>query len=171
MKIDKSVLGVAGELAVASELCRRNIYAQLTFGNQKRTDLLVIGRKGICKIEVKCKQSYQWPQCKGISDSKSFLVFVNYQKKEPTERPDFFVLSYNEWLKLINNTKAIYEQKHPDRRVEIEKGVLIFWDEKNKYGKEYRGHAVSLKEVEQYRDKWDKIINHTEALNESKMED
>ena len=32
MKIEKSILGVAGEFAVAAELCRRNIYAQLTLG-------------------------------------------------------------------------------------------------------------------------------------------
>ena len=44
MKIDKSILGVAGEFAVASELCKRNIYAQLTLGNQKRVDLLVFSR-------------------------------------------------------------------------------------------------------------------------------
>jgi hypothetical protein len=43
---EKSVLGVAGEFAVTSELCRRNIYAQLTLGNQKRIDLLTMSREG-----------------------------------------------------------------------------------------------------------------------------
>lgn len=38
--IDRTLLGVAGEFSVATELCRRNIYAQPTFGNQKRVDLL-----------------------------------------------------------------------------------------------------------------------------------
>jgi hypothetical protein len=38
MKISKSTLGLAADYAVASELCRRNIYAQPTFGHQKRTD-------------------------------------------------------------------------------------------------------------------------------------
>ena len=40
-KIDKTILGVAGEYYVAAELGRRNVYAQLTLGNQKRVDLLI----------------------------------------------------------------------------------------------------------------------------------
>ena len=39
--LEKETLGLAAEFAVASELCRRGIYAQLTLGNRKRTDLLV----------------------------------------------------------------------------------------------------------------------------------
>ncbi len=34
-------VNMAGEYAVASELCRRNLYAQVTLGKQKRTDILV----------------------------------------------------------------------------------------------------------------------------------
>jgi hypothetical protein len=37
----KESLGLAAEFAVASELCRRWLFAQLTLGNKKRTDLLV----------------------------------------------------------------------------------------------------------------------------------
>jgi len=36
MPISKDILGLAGEFAVASELCRRGIYAQLTLGTRKR---------------------------------------------------------------------------------------------------------------------------------------
>ena len=43
MKVSKSTLGLAAEFAVASELGRRNIYAQPTLGLQKRTDLLIFG--------------------------------------------------------------------------------------------------------------------------------
>jgi hypothetical protein len=35
MGIAKDTLGLAGEFAAASELCRRGIYAQLTLGNRK----------------------------------------------------------------------------------------------------------------------------------------
>jgi hypothetical protein len=34
-------IGLAGEYAVAAELCRRGFYAQLTLGHHKKTDLLV----------------------------------------------------------------------------------------------------------------------------------
>jgi hypothetical protein len=43
MLISRNTLGLAAEFAVASELCRRNVYAQLTLGHQKRTDLLIFG--------------------------------------------------------------------------------------------------------------------------------
>ena len=32
--IDREEISLAGEFAVASELCKRGIYAQLTFGNK-----------------------------------------------------------------------------------------------------------------------------------------
>jgi hypothetical protein len=53
LKISKSALGLAAEFAVASELCRRNIYAQLTLGHQKRTDLLIFSEDDkLLRIEV-----------------------------------------------------------------------------------------------------------------------
>lgn len=42
MKMSKELVGLSGEYAVASELCRRGVYAQLTLGHHKRTDLLVL---------------------------------------------------------------------------------------------------------------------------------
>ena len=33
MTISRECIGLAAEFAVASELCKRGIYAQLTFGN------------------------------------------------------------------------------------------------------------------------------------------
>lgn len=86
MAIDKSILGVAGEFAVAAELCRRGIYAQLTLGHRKRTDLLVVSETGrMYRIEVKAKQGRDWPNCRGISGQDSFLVFVDSAGKQDTE--------------------------------------------------------------------------------------
>jgi hypothetical protein len=74
---DKAILGVAGEFAVAAELCRRNLYAQLTLGHQKRTDLLVFGQSGqMCRIEVKAKQGRDWPNCRGVSGAGVFIVRI-----------------------------------------------------------------------------------------------
>lgn len=66
MKISKDILGLAAEFAVASELCRRNIYAQLTLGFRKRTDILVETERGMSRIQVKGKQGKEWPGCKVI---------------------------------------------------------------------------------------------------------
>ena len=58
MKIGKSILGITGKYYVAAELGKRNIYAQLTLGNQKRADLLIFSEENdkLLKIEVKCRQ-------------------------------------------------------------------------------------------------------------------
>jgi hypothetical protein len=62
MFISQKTLGLAAEFAVASELCRRNIYAQLTLGHQKRTDLLLFGPNDkLLRIEVKGKQGRDFP--------------------------------------------------------------------------------------------------------------
>jgi hypothetical protein len=37
MSNSKELVGLAGEYAVASELCRRGYYSQLTLGNHKKT--------------------------------------------------------------------------------------------------------------------------------------
>ncbi|MDD2276940.1 MAG: hypothetical protein PHP56_10455 [Smithellaceae bacterium] len=36
--LSKETLGLAGEYAVACELCKRDIYAQLTLGNRKEME-------------------------------------------------------------------------------------------------------------------------------------
>jgi hypothetical protein len=45
-KLNKESVGLAGEYAVASELCRRGHYAQLTLGHHKKTDLVVETESG-----------------------------------------------------------------------------------------------------------------------------
>ena len=77
------MVGIAAEFAVASELGRRNVYAQPTFGHLKRTDLLILGESGVpLRVEVKGKQGDSWPNCKGIADDKSILVLVDFEGKE-----------------------------------------------------------------------------------------
>ena len=62
---------------MAAELCRRNIYAQLTLGHQKRIDLLVVApNSGMIRIEVKAKQGSVWRNCKGVFWENAFLVLL-----------------------------------------------------------------------------------------------
>ena len=83
-RFSRNTLSIAAEYAVASELCRRGIYAQLTLGHQKRTDILVFSESGdMTRIEVKAKRGSDWPNCKGIFGSNAFLVFVDYKHREP----------------------------------------------------------------------------------------
>ncbi|MCD6365650.1 MAG: hypothetical protein J7M14_07215 [Planctomycetes bacterium] len=161
MKVDKSILSVAGEFAVAAELCRRNLYAQLTLGHCKRIDLLVINDSGrMGRIEVKAKQAGTWPNCRGIASDDSFLVFVDFAAKSETERPDFYVLSAEDWRAFAKDEMARYKAKHPERRIELtDENVLVFHDERNQYGQPYKGVGVLPERIEQHRETWDKIIS------------
>jgi len=166
-KIDKNILGVAGEFAVAAELCRRNIYAQPTFGNQKRMDLLAFGPAGeMLRLEVKTKQGGVWSNCRGIHGAGVFLVFVDFAGKEADARPDFYVLSAAEWREVALAEMGRYETKHPERRVILgEDNVLRLPDEVNAQGHEYCGVGVHPEYVTSYREAWHKV---QEALAQSR---
>ena|SRR5438445_5338663 len=97
MSIAKETIGLAGEYAVASELCRRGVYAQLTLGNRKRTDLLVESDRQLLRVQVKAKQGREWPSIRGIHGNDIVLVFVDYQHKSLTDRPDFYILNADDW--------------------------------------------------------------------------
>jgi len=164
MKISKSILGVTGEYYVAAELGKRNIYAQLTMGNQKRVDLLVFSEESstVLKIEVKNKQGIEWPNCKGIYQEDSFLVFVDFKDIGEVQRPDFYILSERDWYKLIKGKEAEYKKKHPGKRTEIINNVLILIDERNKNGKSYEGWGIKTSDVEMFKEDWSKILRALE---------
>ena len=104
MPIKRASLSMAGEYAVASEICRRNFYAQITLGRLKRTDILVYNpeTKKHLRIEVKSKQKREWPGQKGIVDEQALLIFVNFEGKKDTERPDFYILDSEDWKQFID---------------------------------------------------------------------
>ena len=159
MKIEKSILGVAGEFAVASELCRRNIYAQLTLGNMKRADLLVYSEIGrMARVEVKSKQGRDWPNCKGIYGENVFLVFVDFEHKTDNERPEFYVLSVADWQQTVDLGAKFYCKKHPNRRAKVdEENCLILPDEVNKNGQPYKGLGVRPEHISIHLGAWTKI--------------
>jgi len=164
-KIDKSVLGVAGEFAVAAELCRRNIYAQPTFGHQKRMDLLAFGPRGrMLRLEVKSKQGRDWPNCRGIAGTDVFLVFVDFEGKLPAERPEFYILSSADWRDTVLDARSRYLAKHPDRRVIItDENLVRLPDEVNAQGREYVGCGVRPEYIRDHKERWQKIAEALEA--------
>lgn len=85
------------------------------------------------------------------------MVFVDFAKKAENQRPDFYVLTYKEWLQLLKNKQKNYHKKHPDRRVDIRSGCLYFHDEVNKSGKHYVGCGVSPTDLTNHLEKWEKI--------------
>jgi len=163
-RIEKSLLGITGEYYVAAELARRNIYAQLTLGNQKRTDLLIFSHDTdkLLKVEVKCKQTDVWPNCKGINSPNSVIVFVDFKKKLITDRPSFYILDNNDWSNIVKQIEQEYNSKHPGRKTKIEGNVLILLDEVGSSGKPYEGCSIKISDIENFENCWEKIV---EKLN------
>jgi hypothetical protein len=154
--VNKEMVNIAAEFAVASELCRRNIYVKPILKNLKRTDLLILSKNGNqINIEVKGKQSSQWPNCRGISDKNSILVLVDFEEKLENERPDFYVLTFTDWIKLVR--KEI--KKYPEQNVIIDKDSVPVWMNQVKNGKPYKGIGIPVENVYDKKNKWYKIIN------------
>ena len=152
MAIDKDTIGLAGEFAVASELCKRGIYTQLTLGNKKRTDLLVEKNDSFIKVEVKSKQGGDWPSIKGIYGKDSILIFVDFQGKAELERPDFYVLNTQNWI-------ALTKQRIKDEGwtgVTINNDNTPIW--KTSSGKIREGLTVKLKQIEKFKEAWEKCL-------------
>lgn len=149
-KIEKDILGLAAKFAVASELCRRNIYAQLTLGSRKRTDILAETERGILRIQVKGKQGKEWPGVKGIYGENIILVFVDFEKKKETERPDFYILTVEDWKNLVRKELEL-TGKIKNGEVSIDDKYMPTWRDG------YEGMGITSQMIEDYREKWDKI--------------
>lgn len=115
-------LGIAAEYLVASELLLRGIYAQPTFGNMKKLDLLVNyqddkNNQQFKTIEVKSKQVNNFPMFKGIpfADKTKIVVFVDFHKTPLDSKPDFYILnSFDCKNALISHIKReIVKWTHP----------------------------------------------------------
>jgi hypothetical protein len=148
--LSKETLGLAGEYAVASELCRRGIYAQLTLGNRKRTDLLVDNDSSMLRIQVKSKQRKEWPGIKGIVGNDIVLVLVDFEKKPLDSRPDFYVLTSEDWGQLIN-TRCIRTGHVEKGKVVISESNAPTWDDG------YVGMGIKSSDVQQYKENWVKV--------------
>ena len=136
---------------MASELCKRGIYAQLTLGNRKKTDLLVEDDKGMLRIQVKSKQEREWPGVKGISGNDIVLVFVDFQNKDSQERPDFYVMTSDDWADLIRE-ELIDTGKVERKMLTIDKYNVPIWKDGL-----YKGTGIKANQVEKYKEKWNKI--------------
>ena len=145
----KETIGLAGEYAVAFELCRRGFYAQLTLGNHKKTDILVESTGQLFRVSVKAKTGRQWPKVTGISDTGDLLVFVDFQDKELNELPDFYVLNVPAWKKLVQSIA-----KNKTDGAKIDNKNTLYWEAWENNPKGWRGCAISPSQVLKYKDCW-----------------
>jgi hypothetical protein len=163
-KINKDILGLAAEFAVASELCRRNIYAQLTLGLRKRTDILVETEVGMLRIQVKAQKGKIWPWCKGIYGKDIFLVFVDFEKKKENERPDFYILTVKDWKKLLKK-ELIQTGKVARGEVTIDEKNVPIWEDGY-----HQGWKITPEMIKEHQEKWDKIVANMVRNEGTKIE-
>lgn len=149
-KADSEAIGLAGEYAVASELCRRGLYAQLTLGNHKKTDLLVEAGERLFRVSVKAKTGSQWPKVKGIWAPGDLIVFVDFRGKVEDERPDFYVLGVNQWKTVV---KSIANSPRGDKS-KINKENTLYWEPWDGHPKVWEGCAINVRDIVAYRDAW-----------------
>ena len=153
MSIRRDCLSMAGEYAVASEICRRNLYAQVTLGHLKRTDILVYNSETEkeLRIEVKAKQEREWPGQKGITSEDARLIFVDFQdKNKKMGRPDFYVLDSQDWRQFVDeivkaSPKIIRIEKSPGNYYPIHEDG-------------YKGTGVKASQIVAHKEKWEKLL-------------
>ncbi len=144
-------VSLAGEYAVASQICRMGHFAHITYGNLKEMDILVYGEKCFIKVEVKSKIGDKWPCIKGIPDEDNhILVFVDFQSKKDNERPDFYVLTGSDWRGLVPNLRDIRDNKNY-KGFDSKDGHIPTWTDGKK------GIGIRNAEIEEYRERWDKL--------------
>jgi hypothetical protein len=153
--ISKDLLSLAGEHRVASELCKLGLFATITPGKRKQTDLYAINddSKIYVRIEVKSSQTNRFVT--GISQRKikvdynppHFWVLVLFERG--TER--FFVLTNGE-------IESLQERKN--------KPFLARFREKN--GKDFDLRVgvdnLSISDLNKidHENRWDKIATEVQ---------
>ena len=138
----KHHLNLAGEYSVCAELHKRGIDANITFGNQKATDINIIIDKQAYSVEVK------------TSMTKRFVTgfFQKYKLPHQMPAPDFWVLVYvypetfiSEYYVLIHEEMA---------KEQMKRNGMTEW-------KEVKGGVdnIELSQLENYKNAWNKITD------------
>lgn len=148
-KLSRETIGLAGEYAVASELCRRGLYCQLTLGNYKGVDLLVDPASGNAfRISVKAKQGGEWPSIAWTINDNDYFVFVDYAGKADNERPDFYIIDKAAWDLLEENVINIHAAK--GKTAVKESGKLVWPDG-------WKGINIKPAMIAGAKDRWDRM--------------
>jgi hypothetical protein len=150
----RETLGLAGEYAVASELCRRGLYAQLTLGHHKKTDLIVETKNGFLRLSVKSKRNGStWRNVTGIWQRGDRFVFVDYKNKEKIDGPDFYILSVKQWKRVMDLIKKRHKKRGDPCKVDTKTNTL-YWPPSKKNPKGWKGCSVSIDDVSPYKNRW-----------------
>ena len=92
-----------------------------------------------------------------VSAPNSILVLVDFAGKGETDRPDFYILTADDWLDFVRGEI----RKRPDKKIELDSDNCPVWTTQVKGGKPYRGMGVEVEDVCSHKEAWGKI---TDAL-------
>lgn len=154
---EKYFTQLAGEHSVASELHRRGVAAHLTARNYKAADIMAFSENGnCCFVEVKTKNNKEgWP-IKGISRENTVLVLVDLYDKAANERPDFYLLTVQDWIAFLE--ARLLEAENSGNPTK-----LFRWGDDNiphhfnERGNGFKGKTLETEHAEQFMDEWGKI--------------
>jgi len=139
---EKYCLNMAGEFSVCAELQKRKIDATVTYGNKKAVDIIIIGKnKQAWSVEVK------------TTTSNKFVTgfFQKYYQADIEPRPNFWVL-----VKIEDKTKNadFYVLTHKEMG-EVQKGR----NKMKEWHKVIGVDNVLTEHIEEYKNKWETILN------------
>ena len=137
---EKYFINLAGEYAVCSELAKRNIQANLTLGNKKAVDIIILKNDNTAlTVEVK-------------TTNKNKFVTGFFQKyfSEELPHPNIWVL-----VQLHENNKTrFFILTHDDvADVQMRVNKMSKWEHVNGVDN------IPLKEILEFENKWEKITN------------
>jgi len=141
---EKYRLGMAGEYGVCSELCKRGFDASITLGNAKAVDIVVFMQDSTYRrIEVK------------TSRNKRFVTgfFQKYYDIDQSPHPDFWILVLID----EDNKSHYYILTHEEMgNVQMKRNEMDAWE------RIVGCDNVLLKDIEQFENNWEKIIETKE---------
>ena len=152
-KIDSYHLNLAGEYRVCSELNKRNIFATITYGQRKGTDVYAIADNNrALRIEVKTSQNGRFvtsitqKKLHQTSDAPDIWVLFDLKPRPNDEYEErFFILSHSEICAAQKARNDAYTKKYKKkhgRSPDLSKGV----------------DNVTIADVEEFENDWGKII-------------
>jgi len=143
-KIEKTMIGLAGEMRVCAELMKKGYQASITHGNAKATDILIYG-EGNCFLRVEVKTSL---------NGKRFVTGYYPKYTDPKKiHPDIWVF-YLPDKNLSSNGDRFFIATH--------KQVGLIQLDVNKGNKTLKGKGcdnipLKLLELKDVEEKWDII--------------
>ena len=168
---DKEFLNLAGEIAVASELNRRQIPASVTYGASKRADVFAMNRDmtSVVRIEVKAatpKRQTRWLIGKKGTSPRHvpagiLWVFVLFppspnnddQRADEVQRgahaPRFFALTQKEVYQAFKKESEDYNRRRKEQGKGPFEGLGV--------------PGVRLADIERHEGKWQKIKLHLQS--------